>query len=123
MFIRSNTVILCSYSEEIQNSREDYLCKLAILECALKTASVGWRILSNIVKLKHFLNFRENNSFSNLNYPIADKRLLEVSYIRFSRLAMFNQGLKYLNRIYKLTFSNFYVAFKEAPNSVSKLTK
>ena len=114
MFIRSNTVISFGYSEEIRNSHEDCFCKLAILECLLKTASVGWRILSNIVKLKYFLNFRDNNSFTNLSDPIADKRLLEVTYIRFSNLAMFNQGHKYVNIICKLTFSNFYVAFKRS---------
>ena len=96
MFIRSNTVISFSYSEEIRNIHEDYFCKSAILECVLKTGSVGWRILSNIVKLKSFLNFRDNNSFTNLNDPVADKRLLEMSYIQFSNLARFNQGHKYV---------------------------
>ena len=36
---------------------------------------------------------------------------------------MFNQGHKYVNRIWKLTFSNFYVAFKGAPITVSKPTE
>ena len=83
MFIRSNTVISFSHSEEIRNSHENHFCKLVILECVLKTASVGWRILSNIVKLKYFLNFRDKNSFTNLNDPVADKRVLEVIYIWF----------------------------------------
>ena len=78
----------------------------------MKSASVGWRVLGNIVKLKYFLNFCGNNSFTNLNDPVADKRLLEVTYIRFSNLAMFNQGHKYVNIICNLTFSNFCVAFK-----------
>ena len=85
-----------------------------------KIVSGGWKILCNIVKLKYFLTFRDNNSFTSLSDPVADKRLLEVSYMPFSNLAMFNQGHKYVNRICKLTFSNFYVAFKEAPITVSK---
>ena len=41
----------------------------------------------------------------------------------FSNLALFNQGHKYVNRIYKLIFSNFYVAFNKAPITSSKPTK
>ena len=111
-----------SDSEEIRNSHEDYFCKLAIPECVLKTVSVDWRILSNVVKLKYFLNIRNDNSYTNLNDFVTDKRFLEVGYIRFSNLVMFNQGHKYVNRTCKLTFSNFYVAFKEAHVTVSKAT-
>ena len=110
-------VISSSYSEEIWNNHEDYFRKLAIL--TLTIVSVGWRILSNIVKLKYFLNFRDNY-FTKLSDTAAGKRILQVSYMPFSNLAMFNQGHKYVNRICKLTFSNFYVAFKEAPITVSK---
>ena len=123
MFIRSNTVLSFSYSEEIRNSHEDYFCKLAIPECVFKTISVGWRILSNMVKLKYFLNIHSNNSYTNLNDPFIGKRFLEVGYIRFSNLAMFNQGHKYVNRMCKLTFNNIYVVFKEGYITVSKPTK
>ena len=41
----------------------------------------------------------------------------------FSNLALFNQVDKYVNRICKLIFRNFYVAFNKAPITVSKPTK
>ena len=91
-----------------------------MLACFLKIVSVGWRILRDIVKLKYFLTFRDNNSFTNLSDPVVDKK---VSYMAFSNLALFNQGHKYVNRICKLIFSNFYVAFNKALITDSKPTK
>ena len=41
----------------------------------------------------------------------------------FSNLALFNQVDKYVNRICKLIFRNFYVAFNKAPITISKPTK
>ena len=67
-----------------------------------------------IVKLNYLSNFRDSNSFTNLNEPVADKRLLEVTYVWFLNLAIINQGHKYVNIMCKLTFSNFYVAFKRS---------
>ena len=52
------------------------------------------------MKLKYFLNFRDNY-FTKLSDPAAGKRILQVSYMPFSNLAMFNQGHKYVNRICK----------------------
>ena len=71
------------------------------------------------MRLKYFLNLRVNNSYTNLNEPVTGKRFLEVGYIPFSNLPMFNQGYKFVNRICTLTFSNFYVTFKGAHITVS----
>ena len=71
------------------------------------------------MKLKYFLNLRENNSYTNLNDHVTDKRFLEVGYVPFSNVPMFNQGYKFVHKICKLTFSNFYVAFKGAHITVS----
>ena len=71
------------------------------------------------MRLKYFLNLRVNNSYTNLNESVTGKRLLEVGYIPFSNLPMFNQGYKFVNRICTLTFSNFYVTFKGAHITVS----
>ena len=57
MFIRSNTVISSSYSEEIRTSHEDYFSKLGILASFSKIVCGGWKILRNIGEVKTFFNF------------------------------------------------------------------